>query len=63
MTEQALQRSLKLWTRRLARRKSLLAAAEQELAQARAQNIHPRAHLVAKVLGDGGVLPLPHLEE
>jgi hypothetical protein len=49
MTEQALQRSLKLWTRRLAKRKSRLAAAEQELEQARAQNVHPRDHLVAKV--------------
>ena len=49
MTEIALQKSLKLWTRRLRKRTSLLAAAEQELEQARAQNIHPRDHLVAKV--------------
>ncbi len=49
MTEHALQQSLKLWTRRLRRRKSRLEAAEQELEQARAQNIHPRDHLVAKV--------------
>jgi hypothetical protein len=49
MTEHALQQSLKLWTRRLRKRKSLLAAAEEELEQARALNVHPRDHLVAKV--------------
>ena len=49
MTVMELEQSLELWTRRLRKRKALLAAAEQELEQARKLNIHPRRHLVGKV--------------
>ena len=49
MTESALRQSLKLWKRRLGRRTAKLADAEAQLEQARAQNIHPREHLVTLV--------------
>jgi hypothetical protein len=49
MTQQEIQQSLELWSRRLRKRTALLAAAEQELEQARAQDIHPRGQFVAKV--------------
>jgi hypothetical protein len=49
MTVMELEQSLELWTRRLRKRKALLAAAEEELEQARKNDIHPRGHLVDKV--------------
>jgi len=49
MTVMELEQSLELWTRRLRKRKALLATAERELEQARKQDIHPRGHLVDKV--------------
>jgi hypothetical protein len=49
MTEGALRRSLALWKRRLGRRQSLLQTAEEALQQARAQNLHPRQHLIDAV--------------
>jgi N-acetylmuramoyl-L-alanine amidase len=49
MSVKEIEQSLELWTRRLRKRKELLGAAEKELAQARAQNIHPRRQFVEKV--------------
>jgi hypothetical protein len=49
LTDRALRQSLALWQRRLKKRQAQLAAAEQELEQARLQNIHPRQHLVEAV--------------
>ena len=49
MTERALRQSLKLWRRRLRKRGALLSDAEQQLQDARAQNVHPREHLVVLV--------------
>ena len=49
MTVIELEQSLELWTRRLRKRKALLARAMDELAEARAKDIHPRGHLVEKV--------------
>jgi N-acetylmuramoyl-L-alanine amidase len=49
MTEQALRQSVKLWRRRLGKRKAKLVDAEHQLRQAREQDIHPREHLVLLV--------------
>lgn len=46
MTLAALKASLALWKRRVDSRAKLLAAANQELAEARAHNTHPRQDLV-----------------
>jgi len=49
MTVMELEQSLELWTRRLRKRKALLATAEKELAKAREQDIHPRRPFIDKV--------------
>jgi hypothetical protein len=49
VTKTALEQSLKLWTGRLRKRLSRLQEARLQLDQARAQNIHPREHLVLQV--------------
>lgn len=49
MTVMELEQSLELWTRRLRKRKALLATAVKELEQARKDDIHPRGHLVDRV--------------
>lgn len=49
MTLAALKASLSLWKRRYGQRKKLLAAANQELLEARAANVHPRQQFIDKV--------------
>jgi hypothetical protein len=50
MTEGALRQSLALWQRRLRKRRALLGKAEEQLDQARRQNLHPRQPLIDAVL-------------
>jgi hypothetical protein len=49
MSVKEIEQSLELWTRRLRKRKELLATAEKELEEARERNIHPRDQFVEKV--------------